>query len=124
MPSGGAIFLLEEEVAPGHSDRIMSETAGSSECRGFELRRQIDGLVYRFERRTDASGRIGYKRSDGDFWIVWHAKLGWIAGDRDGEEVFGRPWDQLTGQSSEVPPEGVWVSRKGAKSYVYDLVHV
>lgn len=90
----------------------------------FELRRQLDDLVYRFEKATDPAGRVGFKRSDGDYWIVWHKELRWIAGSWDDKEVYGRPWDQLAEQSEVLPPEGVWVSRKGSKSYVYDLVYV
>ncbi|MEM5476695.1 hypothetical protein [Pacificibacter sp. AS14] len=90
----------------------------------FELRRRIDDLVYRFAKATDPMGRVGFKRSDGDYWIIWHEKLRWIAGAWDDAEVLGRPWDQLAKQSDASPPEGVWVSRKGSKSYVYDLVYV
>lgn len=90
----------------------------------FELRRQSDGLVYLFEASTGADGRVGFKRRDGDHWIIWHEALGWIAGTWDSEEVLGRPWDHRTTQSKVMPPEGVWVSRKGAKSYVYDLVYL
>ena len=90
----------------------------------FELRRQSDGLVYQFEKAMTANGSVGFKRSDGDYWIVWHKSLRWIAGTWGEDDVFGRPWDQLAEQSEAIPPEGIWVSRKGAKSYVYDLVYV
>ncbi len=90
----------------------------------FELRRQLDDLVYRFSQTTDGSGRVAFKRDDADLMIVWHEELRWIAGDHETEGVFGRPWDQLRAQSPLGPPEGIWVSRKGAKSYVYDLVYV
>lgn len=96
----------------------------SAEPVRFHLRRQSDELVYVFERKVRSEGRVGFKRSDGDYWIIWHEKLGWIAGSWDSEEVFGRPWDQLTPQCRMIPPEGVWVSRKGARSYVYDLIWV
>ncbi|MCA0940137.1 hypothetical protein LCM08_12325 [Salipiger pacificus] len=92
--------------------------------RAFELRRQSDDLVYRFERCTGPSGHAGFKRTDGDHWIIRHELLGWIAGDWGSDEVFGRPWDLLAVQSGEVPPEGIWVSRKGPKSYVYELVYL
>lgn len=96
----------------------------NSERNTFELRRQVDGLVYRFDRSTDALNRVGFKRSDGNYWIIWHEKLFWIAASWEDQEVFGRPWDQLSSQSPVAPPEGIWVSRKGAKSYVYDLIYV
>jgi hypothetical protein len=80
--------------------------------------------VYRFEKAIAPSGGVGFKRSDGDYWIIWHEHLRWIAGRWDDDEVFGRPWDQLAEQSEAAPPEGVWVSRKGPNAYVYDLVYV
>jgi len=92
--------------------------------RQFELRRQSDGVVYRFAETTAANGRVGYKRRDADHWIIWHDTLRWIAGTWDNDAVYGRPWDQLSNQTPAGPPEGVWVSRKGTKSYVYDLVYV
>lgn len=90
----------------------------------FELRREADGLVYRFTRCTDPDGRVGFKRTDADHWIIHHPRLGRIAGTLGSDEVFGRPWDQLAEQSKAAPPEGTWVSRKGAKAYVYQLVHI
>lgn len=90
----------------------------------FELLRQSDDLVYRFEKAKDAEGRVGFKRTEGDFWIIRHETLGWIAGEWESDEVFRRPWDQLVAQSVTAPPEGIWVSRKGVKSYVYDLVYL
>lgn len=90
---------------------------------GFELRRLIDRHVYRFAKTTDRQGRKGFKRDDGDYWIIRHEKLGWIAGSWNSNDVFGRPWDQLAPQSVAAPPEGIWVSRKGSKAYVYDLVY-
>lgn len=41
-----------------------------------------------------------------------------------GDDIYGRPWDVLPVDQGDVPPEGVWVSRKGAKAYVYDLVYL
>lgn len=90
----------------------------------FELRRQSDDLIYTFDRIECADGVVGYKRSDGDYWIVQHERLGWIAGRQDSEEVFGRPWHAPPSEQKNHPPEGIWVSRKGPKSYVYDLVYV
>ncbi|MEM8632386.1 MAG: hypothetical protein AAGF74_14210 [Pseudomonadota bacterium] len=88
-------------------------------CLTFELRRQTDGLVYRFDRQPDGS----FKRQDGDFFILRHPRHGWIAGDVGSDEIFGRPWSVLPSDQGDAPPEGIWVSRKDAKSYVYDLVY-
>jgi len=91
----------------------------------FELRRQSDGLVYSFVKKDRADGLHGFQRTDRDLWIVFKDRLGWVAWDEDGQVVTGRPWNVLPDeQSADCPPQGDWVSRKGAKSYVYDLVHV
>ncbi|MEP0211313.1 MAG: hypothetical protein ABJ370_22765 [Paracoccaceae bacterium] len=102
----------------------MTQKLAKLEQRTFELRRKSDDLIYRFDRTTDVLGRVGFKRSDRDYWIIWHENLRWIAASWESDEVFGRPWDQLSTQSDKTPPEGIWVSRKGTKSYVYDLIYV
>jgi len=90
----------------------------------FELRRQSDDLVYVFRRGTDASGEVAYQRQDQDLWITFRHGLGWVAWDETSQSCTGRPWNLPPDQQADFPPEGVWVSRKGPKSYVYDLVYV
>ena len=90
----------------------------------FELRRQSDDLVYSFRKMQNENGEVGYKRSDGDHWIMNHAEYGWVAWDFQSRSVMGRPWEVLPGLQGDHPPEGVWVSRKASKSYVYLLVYV
>ncbi|MBU1304529.1 MAG: hypothetical protein KKF33_03270 [Alphaproteobacteria bacterium] len=91
----------------------------------FELRRQSDDLVYRFNRRSRLDGIAGFQRMDQDLWVTYRPALGWVAWDEATQSVMGRPWEVLpTEQSPDEPPQGVWVSRKGVKSYVYDLVHI
>lgn len=87
----------------------------------FELHRLIDGQVYRFRLASRPDGLCGYRRDDQDLWIVRLPILGWVAIDPQTGDVTGRPWDVLPHAQAQHPPEGVWVSRKGAKSYVYDL---
>lgn len=91
----------------------------------FELRRHIDGLVYSFDRATDASGQSGFQRRDRpDLWITFQPDLGWIAIQPEDGGIAGRPWSvQPADQPATCPPEGIWVSRKGDKSYVYSLVY-
>lgn len=86
----------------------------------FELRRRCDDLVYRFDRVEPK----GFKRSDGEHWIIKHDQFGWIAWDEATQSVMGRPWNTRAHDQGDTPPEGEWVSKKGDKSYVYDLVHV
>jgi hypothetical protein len=90
----------------------------------FELRRQSDDLIYRFARAVDARGETAWLRQDLDVWIRRHHSLGWIALDEASQTCTGRPWDIAPQDQGDHPPEGVWVSRKGAKAYVYDLVYV
>lgn len=88
----------------------------------FELRRQSDSLVYVFDRRLRADGSYGYLRRDQDLWVTWRAHLGWVAYDEATGSIMGRPWDvQPEQQNPNHPPEGIWVSRKAEKSYVYSL---
>ena len=94
----------------------------------FELRRHLDGLVYRFDRRHRQDGTVGYVRSDADLWIVRDPELGWVAVDESTEDpshrITGRPWNVPAGVQGEAPPEGIWVSRKHDESYVYSLVYL
>ena len=74
----------------------------------FELRRRSDALVYTFVRKLDLDGTTAYRRLDMDVWIRLRPDLGWVAWDEESQACTG----------------GVWVSRKGSKSYVYDLVYI
>lgn len=90
----------------------------------FELRRQSDDLVYSFIKKDRSDGLLGFQRADRDLWIIFRDRLGWVAWDEERQTVMGRPWNVLPeDQPTDYPPEGDWVSKKGAKSYVYDLVH-
>ena len=90
----------------------------------FELRRQSAELVYTFTRKSSPDGSLGYQRSDGDYWIVYRPNYGWVAWNFDTQSIAGRPWEVLPDKQLDYPPEGIWVSRKGPKSYVYTLIYV
>ena len=87
----------------------------------FELHRDTDGAIYTFERK----GTHVFQRSDDPkMTIVWEGPWGWVARLPENGVVAGRPWEILPAHQRETaPPAGVWVSRKGTKSYVYHLVH-
>lgn len=90
----------------------------------FELRRLSDDLVYSFVRATDPSGQTGYRREDRpDLWIVRTPDWGWIARDPQTGAIAGRSWETPPSSQGDHPPPGIWVSRKGEKSYVYDLIY-
>ena len=88
----------------------------------FELHRLIDDLVYQFDLKERPDGKTGYCRRDRDLWITYNDPFGWVAYDEQTESVTGRPWNVMPqDQDSNFPPEGEWVSKKGEKSYVYEL---
>lgn len=87
----------------------------------FELHRLSDDLVYQFDSRQREDGTFGYQRRDQSVWIIFKPDYGWIAYDESTYEIQGRPWDVLPQQQEGHPPAGIWVSKKGVKSYVYEL---
>ncbi|MFK7805737.1 MAG: hypothetical protein AB8G95_29170 [Anaerolineae bacterium] len=88
----------------------------------FILNRLSDEVVYHFDRMPHPNGQTAYKRRDKDLWIVFRPYLGWVAWDDENQLVQGRPWNVAPqAQGDDHPPEGEWVSKKGVKSYVYEL---
>ena len=87
----------------------------------FELRRMSDDLIYQFDRKQMPDGQIGYQRRDADLWIVFTPDWGWVAYLEDKQSLAGRPWNILPKDQGDHPPAGEWVSKKGSKSYVYEL---
>jgi hypothetical protein len=90
----------------------------------FELLRLSDGLTYRFGRALRTDGSVGFKREDQDLWIVRLPTFGWVAVEESTGAITGRPWESLPQEQADFPPEGEWVSKKGIKSYVYQLRYV
>lgn len=84
--------------------------------RSFRLIRQIPGPDYRFRWQGK-----GYRRRDRDLWIIWDKAHGWIAPDPVTGAIQGRPLEVALRDQTNFPPPGIWISRKGAKSYVYTL---
>lgn len=81
--------------------------------------RRVDGMTYEFARDGDAHGVPSYKRVDLELWCRRLPDFGWAVCTESGE-VFSRPFDDAG--RGDLPPEGVWVSRKADRSYVYDLI--
>ena len=87
----------------------------------FELHRLSDNLIYQFDRRQREDGSFAYQRRDQDLWIIFKPDYGWVAYNEITHELQGRSWDVLPQHQEDHPPAGIWVSKKGAKSYVYEL---
>lgn len=89
----------------------------------FELRRQIDNLVYQFDQVLLNDGTYGYMSCNADLWITKEEKKGWIAVGPITGDIVGRPWFVLPEDQLDYTPEGDWVSKKGTKTYVYSLIY-
>jgi hypothetical protein len=87
----------------------------------IEMRRLSDGVVYRFMAQP-AEGAPRYRRVDKDIWILRDPAFGWIVWDGENSALMGRPWDVALADQTDRPPACEWVSKRGAKSYVYQLV--
>ena len=81
--------------------------------------RRVDGLTYDFVRDGDAYGFPSYRRVDLDLWCRRLPNFGWAVCTSSGE-VSSRPFGDLG--DGDFPPEGIWVSRKGDRSCVYELI--
>ncbi len=86
----------------------------------FEFRRRLDGRVYRFVPAEDRDGRRAWRRVDLPLSLAWTHERGWTVTDEDGL-VLSAPWDFDKALQGALPPETIWISRKGDKSYVYEL---
>jgi hypothetical protein len=90
----------------------------------IEMRRLSDGAIYTFVRAADENGMRRYRRADKNIWMLRHPDFGWVVWDADADCLMGRPWTVALSQQGDCPPEGDWVSRKDANSFVYRLVFV
>jgi hypothetical protein len=93
-----------------------------SQCT-IEFRRRVGLLTYRYYPCKSENHFPSWKREDAEVWLVRHEALGWVGVSVEGE-VLCIPWAVPPGTQGQAPPSGVWVSRKAAKSYVYDLLYV
>ena len=84
--------------------------------------RRGDGLSYDFVLENDTQfGHPSYRRTDFDVYCRRLPDFGWCVVDPDGR-VLSRPVDDAG--LGELPPKGAWLSGKGERAYVYDLVEV
>ena len=62
-----------------------------------------------------------YERADGAVQIVFASRFGWYTWNFQDRSLSGHAWDVPVEEQGDCPPERVWVSLKGIKSYVYEL---
>lgn len=86
------------------------------------LTRLQDGLTYHFTAEGTHNGKTAYRREDApDLWLEWHPDWGWCTFLPDGTTLSGLVWGIPRDLQGDAPPEGIWVSRKEDRSYVYTL---
>lgn len=107
-------------AAPG-AERVepMLLDAEDGEMAEVTFVRRVDGSTYEFVRDGEAGGFPSYRRVDLDIRCCRLPDYGWVVCTESGV-VSARPFDDAG--RDDLPPEGVWVSRKGERSYVYDLI--
>jgi hypothetical protein len=91
--------------------------------KGFEFRRRTDGVVYRYHPCEPLQGELAWKREDKELWVTKLGAHGWVGVNAE-LEILSVPWRIPLAQQGAIPPSGIWVSRKGDKSYVYELVYL
>lgn len=91
--------------------------------RSFEFRRVIDNFVYRYKPCDPFHGQLAWKREDIDLWVTKVNERGWVCVNV-AQEILAFPCSVAVETSGSVPPAGIWVSLKGDKSYVYELVYI
>lgn len=96
--------------------------------RDFLFRRLLDNLEYHFHHQAGVAKDSVYVRSDKAVRVVYDFDFGWSIWDeadpRHPRSLVGRAWDTPVRDQGDHPPKGIWVSRKGDKSYVYMLEHL
>ena len=88
----------------------------------FIFQRRIDGVTYHYEPCETKGSHSLWKRVDKELWVTYLPELGWACVDRD-KNILGLPWAISIDKQHSLPPAGTWVSRKGDKSYVYDVIY-
>ncbi|MHA7652718.1 hypothetical protein ACX9NE_24260 [Mycobacterium sp. ML4] len=111
-----------KDVSAGaKSVEAVGSAADNGSMLGVRFVRRIDGLAYEFVRQGEAHGFPAFRRVDREIWCLRLPDFGWVVCDESGA-VSSRPFGE-PGHGG-LPPEGVWVSFKRDRSYVYDAMHL
>jgi hypothetical protein len=80
----------------------------------LRFERRVDGMTYHFR----PAGYPAYRRDDADVWCRRVPGFG-CSVCTDVGAVLARP--SADARQGEMPPQGMWVSAKDDRAYVYDL---
>jgi hypothetical protein len=85
----------------------------------LQFQRRVDGATHHFTRAGTAYGYPAYRRTDDpSLWCRRLPDFGWSVCTDPGH-VLARSFAEPG--RGQLPPEGMWVSGKGDRAYVYDL---
>jgi len=87
------------------------------------FKRRAEPVIYYFHFYEIMNGMPSWKREDAELWITYLRDYGWACIDKE-RTIVGIPWALANNQKNALPPEGEWISKKGSKSYVYDLAYL
>ena len=92
----------------------------------FTFRRLYDDLIYTFVLSSSPStihsrSAIYSRSNNNDVRVQWDDECGWSIRDQESGELLSIAWDMPASRQGDSPSEGIWVSRKGEKSYVYEM---
>lgn len=91
--------------------------------KSMEFRRQSDATSYRFVPSAPVANRPAWQRTDGVVRLLYPDDHGWVTVNEQ-MEINGIPWAVPPSQQGALPPTGPWISRKGDKSCVYEILFV
>lgn len=106
---------------PVSASTVSAPSDDNGSMSGVRFVRRVDDVAYEFVLTGESYGYPVYRRVGLDVWCRRLADFGWVVCN-GACEVSSRPFGDAG--CGARPPEGVWVSLKGDRSYVYDLVHI
>jgi len=97
--------------------------SNSTKLPSFEFRRRNDTTVYRYHPCESMNGFPAWKRENIELYVTKLDGFGWVCVDKT-NTIHAIAWGISVNQISALPTAGEWVSKKGDKSYVYDVVYI
>ena len=87
--------------------------------RCFIFKRVDSSIVYKFNFIGEKNDHSFWKREDKNLWCVYNLESGWCIEDETSTRLG---WPSIE-SDKYLPPEGIWPSEKGSKSFQYELIY-